>query len=196
MTPGLTGFPLRCQTDPVVSNPRALDRNRQVYVNHTRPPLASLLRDLSADEVRQALAVMAARYSTAARSMGHLALKRAIRRAEANDLVARNVAALVDSPRGQQGRPSKSLTLEQAAAVITAARTLPVMELRPGLKDVRLTAMHAYIVLSLLAGIRTEEARALRWAHVDLDGDPAASCPSRRTWPYGRRSPRARRHQD
>ena len=28
-------------------------------------------------------------------------------------------------------------TLDQATAVITAARTLPVMELRPGLKDVR-----------------------------------------------------------
>ena len=53
------------------------------------------------------------------------------------------------------------------------------MELRPGLKDVRRPAdlMHAYIVLSLLAGIRTEEARALHWAHVDLDGDPAASPP-------------------
>jgi integrase len=37
--------------------------------------------------------------------------------------------------------------------------------------------MHAYIVLSLLCGIRTEEARALRWAHVDLDGDPAARPP-------------------
>ena len=37
--------------------------------------------------------------------------------------------------------------------------------------------MHAYIVLSLLAGLRTEEARALRWAHVDLDGDPAARPP-------------------
>ena len=32
-------------------------------------------------------------------------------------------------------------------------------------------------MLSLLTGIRTEEARALRWAHVDLDGDPAASPP-------------------
>ena len=64
-------------------------------------------------------------------------------------------------------------------AVITAARTLPVMELRPGLKDVRRPAalMHAYIVLSLLTGIRTEEARALRWVHVDLDGDPAARPP-------------------
>jgi integrase len=64
-------------------------------------------------------------------------------------------------------------------AVITAARTLPVMELRPGPKDVRRPAelMHAYITLSLLTGIRTEEARALRWAHVDLDGDPAARPP-------------------
>ena len=140
---------------------------------------ARKLRDLSAADVRQALAAMAARYSTAAVSMGHLALKRAIRHAEANDLVARNVAALADTPKGQDGRPSKSLTLDQAVTVITAARTLPVMELRPGLKDVRLPAelMHAYIVLSLLAGIRTEEARALRWADVDLDGDPAARPP-------------------
>jgi len=115
--------------------------------------------------------------------MGHLALKRAIRHAEANDLVSRNVAALADTPKGQDGRPSKSLTLDQAAAVITTARTLPVLELRPGLKDVRRPAelMHAYITLSLLTGIRTEEARALRWAHVDLDGDPPPACPSRRT---------------
>ena len=121
---------------------------------------------------------MATGYSSAAVSMGHLALKRAIRHAEANDLVSRNVAALADTPKGQDGRPSKSLTLDQAVAVITAPRTLPVMELRPGLKDVRLaTLMHAYIVLSLLAGIRTEEARALRWAHVDLDGDPEARPP-------------------
>src|SRR6202008_423151 len=136
------------------------------------------------------LAAMAAGYSTAAVSMGHLALKRAIRHAEANDLVTRNVAALADTPKGQDGRPSKSLTLAQAVAVITAAATLPVMELRPGLKDVRRPAalMHAYIVVSLLAGIRTEEARALRcWSHVDLDGDPASRS-SRRTWPYGDRS--------
>jgi integrase len=140
---------------------------------------ARKLRDLSAADVRRALAAMAAGYSTAAVSMGHLALKRAIRHAEASDLVSRNVAMLADTPKGQEGRPSRSLTLEQALAVMTAARTLPVMELRPGLKDVRRPAelMHAYIVLSLLCGLRTEEARALRWAHVDLDGDPAARPP-------------------
>ena len=140
---------------------------------------ARKLRQLSAADVRQALSKMATGYSSAAVSMGHLALKRAIRHAEANDLVSRNVAVLVDTPEGQEGRPSKSLTLEQALAVITAARTLPVMELRPGLKDVRRPAalMYAYIVLSLLAGVRTEEARALRWDHVDLDGDPEAEPP-------------------
>jgi hypothetical protein len=140
---------------------------------------ARKLRELTAADVRQALAAMAAGYSTAAVSMGHLALKRAIRHAEANDLVSRNVAILADTPKGQEGRPSKSLTLDQALAVMTAAATLPVMELRPGLKDVRRPAelMHSYIVLSLLCGLRTEEARALRWAHVDLDGDPAASPP-------------------
>jgi hypothetical protein len=46
--------------------------------------------------------------------MGHLALKRAIRRAEANDLVARNVAALADTPKGQEGaHPSPSLWIRR-----------------------------------------------------------------------------------
>ena len=135
------------------------------------------LRELSAADVRRALSEMAAGYSSATVTKGHLALKRAIRHAEANDIVSRNVAALADTPKGQHGRPSKSLTVDQAVAVIAAARTLPVTELRPGLRDVRRPAalMHAYIVLSLLTGVRTEEARALRWQHVDLDGDPAAS---------------------
>jgi integrase len=140
---------------------------------------ARKLRELSAADVRQALSRMAAEYSSSAVIMGHLALKRAIRHAEANDLVSRNVAALVDTPKGQEGRPSKSLTLDQAVALIGAAKTLPAMELHPGLKDVRRPAvlMYAYIVLSLLAGLRTEEARALRWQHVNLADDPQAKPP-------------------
>jgi integrase len=38
--------------------------------------------------------------------------------------------------------------------------------------------MYSYIVLSLLIGARTEELRALTWAHVDLDGKPEADPPS------------------
>jgi integrase len=160
-------------------SPKTITKNQNVLEPILAVIGARKLRDLTAADVRQALAAMAAGYSTAAVSMGHLALKRAIRHAEAGDLVSRNVAALADTPKGQEGRPSKSLTLDQAAAVITAAATLPVMELRPGLKDVRRPAelMHAYITLSLLCGLRTEEARALQWAHVDLNGAPAARPP-------------------
>jgi integrase len=54
-----------------------------------------------------------------------------------------------------------------------------VPELHAGLKDVRrpATLMYAYIVLSLLVGLRTEEVRAPDWQHVDRDGDPDASPP-------------------
>ena len=51
--------------------------------------------------------------------------------------MSRNVATLADTPKGRQGRPSKSLILDQTAAITAAAKTLPVLELRPGLKDVR-----------------------------------------------------------
>ena len=122
---------------------------------------ARRLRELTAGEVHQALTAMAARYSSAAVVMGHNALTRAIRHAEARDLVGRNVAMLVDTPKGQAGRPSKSLSLAQASALLAAAED---------------TRMHAYIALCLATGIRTEEARALRWEHVDF-GDPAASPP-------------------
>jgi integrase len=119
------------------------------------------LRELTADDVRQALMAMASRYSSAAVAMGHSALRRAIRHAEARDLVARNVAMLVDTPRGRAGRPSKSLSLEQASALLAAADG---------------TRMHAYIAVCLGTGIRTEEARALRWEHIEF-GDPTAKPP-------------------
>src|SRR5215469_4946307 len=130
--------------------------------NVLEPILAAIgarrLRELTAGDVHYALAKMAQRYSSAAVTMGHNALTRAIRHAEARDLVGRNVAVLVDTPKGQAGRPSKSLTLEQASALLAAVEG---------------TRMHAYISLCLATGIRTEEARALRWEHVDF-GNPAA----------------------
>ena len=55
----------------------------------------------------------------------------------------------------------KSLTFEQAVALIGAARSY---------------GLYAY-VLSLLVGVRTEEARALRWDHVDVEGNPDAKPP-------------------
>jgi len=120
------------------------------------------LRQLSAANVRSALKDLAATRATRTVAMTLAGLARAIRHAEANDKVRRNVATLVDTPAGQGGRPSKSLTFEQAVALIRAARPY---------------GLYAYVVLSLLVGIRTEEARALRWDHVDLDGNPGAHPP-------------------
>ena len=69
---------------------------------------------------------------------------------------------LCSVPAGRRGRPSKSLTLDQAEAVLKASEKSP---------------LHAYIVLSLLTGARTEELRALRWCHVDLAGNPDLTPP-------------------
>jgi integrase len=121
------------------------------------------LRELTARQIQQALAALADTRSTATISLVHNCLSRAIQRAEKHDLVRRNVATLVDTPHGKRkGRPSKSLTLEQAEDLLSAVKG---------------TRMDAYIALSLTTGARTEEVRALRWVDVDLDGDPDAEPP-------------------
>jgi integrase len=138
-----------------------IEKNKYVLAPIVAAIGARRLRELTAADVHQALSAMARRYSSAAVAMGHSALTRAIRHAEARDLVGRNVAMLVDTPKGQAGRPSKSLTLDQASGLLEAAEG---------------TRMHAYIVLCLVTGIRTEEARALRWEHIDF-GDPDGQPP-------------------
>ena len=45
----------------------------------------------------------------------HNVLVRAIRHAEANDRVGRNVASLVKPPQGKTGRPSRAMTAAEAA---------------------------------------------------------------------------------
>ncbi len=112
------------------------------------------LRELTASDVRRALVRSAATRSTRTVEISRNCLVRAIRHAEANDKVRRNVAALVQPPKGQEGRPSRAMKLEQATALLKAARK---------------SRLHAYVVVSLTTGIRTEEARALRWDHVDLE---------------------------
>lgn len=123
-----------------------------------RPLLAVIgripLKDLSVQDVRTALKKMAATHSTRTLQKGHNCLTRAVRHAEGQDLVRRNVSALVDTPCGLEGRPSQSLTLDQASALLEAAEA---------------SRLHAFIVLCLLTGVRSEEARALTWEHVDLE---------------------------
>lgn len=131
------------------------ERTLRLYEGLLEPVLDLLgnkqLREVGAGDIRAALGQLTARYSTRSLQITRNALERAIRHAQANDFVGRNVAALVQPPRGRAGRPSKSFTVEQAKALLTAAEG---------------TRWLAYVALSLLAGIRTEEARALRWDHV------------------------------
>jgi hypothetical protein len=78
------------------------------------------LHDLTAHDVRAALDKMAGTHATRTVQKAHNCLTRVIRHAEAQDLVRRNVLRW-SILRGQQGRPSQSLTLEQATALLAAA---------------------------------------------------------------------------
>ena len=100
-----------------------------------------MLRDMAAagsssDNIRRARALLA----------------RAIRRAQRDGLVHRNVAALADVPRGTR-RPSKAMTLDQVRALLAA-------DLTP--------FWRAYIVTALTCGLRPGEMLGLRWQDVDL----------------------------
>ena len=65
------------------------------------------------------------------------------------------MASLVDVPEGQEGRPSKAMTLNQAVML-------------PETVESGSHRLAAYVVLSLLSGIRTEEAQAIVWDEADL----------------------------
>lgn len=142
-------------------------RTIQLYRDGVRPLTDRLgakpLRKLTAADVRSALAALSEDLSTRSLQIAHNCLARAIRHAEANDLIGRNVAALIRPPTGRKGRPSKALTVDQAQALINAAAS------RPGADGADSYRLHAYVVLLLTTGIRPEEARALRWDHLDLE---------------------------
>ncbi len=117
----------------------------------------------AAEEVDGRLAAKAQVLSTDSVARLLSILRQSICRAQARDLVRRNVALLCDAPRVTAGRPLKALTFDQARAVLAAAEG---------------TSMNAYVVVSLFTGARTEELRALTCRHLDLEGDP----PSMQVW--------------
>ncbi|QUW92702.1 site-specific integrase [Streptomyces sp. V17-9] len=136
---------------------RTVENCTNLSRKHVIPGLgARKLRDLSAEDVDRWLAAKARTLSTRSLQAVHSCLNRAVKRAMARDKVKRNVVELCSVPQGQPGRPSKALTFAQAEAVLKAAEG---------------TSMHAYIVVALLTGARTEELRALTWDHVFLKGN-------------------------
>jgi integrase len=131
-------------------------KNQHLAQTHIIPLLgARRLRELTVADVDKWLAGRAKVVSTSTLRMIHSAWNRSIKRAMAQDKVKRNVVELAALPKGREGRQSKSLTLAQASAILHAVEG---------------TRMHAYVVLSLLTGARTEELRALLWEDVDLLG--------------------------
>ena len=88
------------------------------------------LADLKARDVQAALTKLAVQKSTRSVRMYRMVLVRAIRHAQINDLVMRNVAELISVPAGQPGPPSKALTLEQALALLGSSEDSPSVGLR------------------------------------------------------------------
>jgi integrase len=130
---------------------------RHLAEHHIVPVLGPRkLVDLRAQDVDRFLLSLRSTLSTATLQRLLSILRRALRWAQARDLVSRNVALLCTAPTGTEGRPSTSLTFAQAQALLSASESGPLGE---------------YIVLALLTGLRTEELRALTWDHLDLAGD-------------------------
>jgi integrase len=131
------------------------------------------LKDLAAHDVRAVLVKIGEENSTRTVAITRNCMVRAITHAQANDHVMRNVAALAAAPQGRgKGRPSKALTPEQAGALLAAAKNVA---------DGEPSRLEAYVMVCLMSGIRTEEARALRWDHVELDNATVAVWRSVRT---------------
>lgn len=140
---------------------------RSLAANNVIPQLGKAkLRELTADDVDDWLDERAEHLATSTLKQCLDLLRRSIKHAQRRNKVLRNVAELVDLPEGRVGRPSKALNLEQAKAVLATART---------------RRLHAYVVVSLLTGVRTEEARELTWSHVHLD-PPEGTPPHVAVW--------------
>jgi integrase len=145
-------------------SPSTVKTCRHLAESHIVPLLGKKkLADPKVQDIDRLLHSKRETLSTATLSRVLAILRRAIRWAEARDLVGRNVAMLCTAPNGAGGRPLKSLTFAQAQRLMTAAEATPLA---------------TYVVLALLTGVRTEELRALTWDHLDLAGDPDAM-PSR-----------------
>src|SRR4029077_18434756 len=89
--------------------PGRAGRTRSIYREALKPLLEQIgtrpLRELTARDVRRGLEALSEQMSPRYLQLGRASLARTIRYAEAHDLVGRNVATLVDNPKGQVGRP-------------------------------------------------------------------------------------------
>ncbi len=122
--------------------------------------------DLKLRDVDSTRGKLAKCFSTRSVRLARMILIQASRRAMVNDLVIRTVADLAAVHTGKPGRPSRSLNLEQALAVLDAAKG---------------ERLWSYVAVSMLGGIRTEEGRTLHWSEMDLEAGTVAAYRSVKT---------------
>jgi len=139
-----------------------IDNYRSLADRNVIPQIGGIrLKELTADQLDDWLDERAEELTTRTLRLINQILERAIRQAQARDKVRRNVASLVDVPEGQEGRPSRAMTLNQAVMLLDTVES-------------GTHRLAAYVVLSLLSGVRTEEARAITWDEVDLKAGTVA----------------------
>ncbi|MBQ1157732.1 tyrosine-type recombinase/integrase [Streptomyces sp. A73] len=140
------------------------------------------LKELTADDVDDWLHDRAQYVSTRTLRILHSILRRSITHAQRRDRAVRNVALLVTTPEGQEGRESKSFSLDTAKKILVTDEG---------------SRTHAYVVTSLLGGARPEEMRALTWEHVHLEPPLDLSDDEKEEWcPYLEVWRSVRRHGD
>jgi len=114
------------------------------------------LTKLSPTDVSRLLARLEEQgYSPSTRRMARATLRRALRAAEQEGLVERNVAAIAEGPRVPR-REGRTLTPEQARTFIAAVRG---------------ERLEAAYVLALTLGLRRGEVLGLRWSDLEVRGD-------------------------
>ncbi|MCL6538950.1 MAG: tyrosine-type recombinase/integrase [Acidothermus sp.] len=144
------------------------------YTQCLRPFVGALGRkkvdELTADDVENMLATLVDKYSSRRIAAILTIIRRVLRWAERRGYVIRNVATLVDPPKGRPARDREPLSLDEAAALLRAAEG---------------TRWYAAVAFLLATGCRLGELLALRWDDVDLDGGTVHIRRSLRRTPNG-----------
>ncbi|MEW2050643.1 site-specific integrase [Streptomyces sp. NPDC005476] len=128
------------------------------YEAHVRLYLAPMvgskrLESLSVADVRRFLNQLESKTTAATAKESHRVLRTALSAACREELIARNVAGLVEPPRASS-REVSPWTLDETLDFLAASRKDP---------------LYAAFVLAIAMGLRRGELVGLRWTDVDLD---------------------------
>jgi integrase len=132
-----------------------------------------LLTKLSPTDVSRLLSEMESKgLAVETRRHTRAILRRALRRAEQEGLVQRNVAAIAEGPKGARTEGRTMTTTQAQAFLDAAARPSTSDEARPGRRARSAERLYAALVLTLALGLRRGETLGLSWDHVHLDTSP------------------------